>query len=791
MANNSAPDHYPYAMVSRVLWQIGKYIIIFIIAWLILFKLLLYLLAKLFKMFAETTIFQKLIAGLNKPLSMFTSYQIPDAQSGADGFLQWVNHMKQISTISFFLWLLGIIVVLYIATIILRHHYREQAPFLNDMESKLLKIKLVHALGARNENMYDEEEKRIRKVEKAARRRIRYMRVHIHVRKEQGEAVPTKQYQVNIIQPRNQRVDDTLMRMLKNMTQNLRRATNGVTFGDMEKTRDGKWYRFRGSEEAKAKVARSVKKQQKNQAKANNSNETSEAKGKQKPKFEPTYPLDLYVDRSGSIEEKTKEAKAFAERMQQRITDFLTSTEKSVTHQNTHVGNTSVMYKYRVAFSKNQSSDKQSKAIEDGLSDALEVDGIIVQGGSGYIRITLPLKEGEDDEVKYDYNIPIDVKTMIEKVKFSEPTDMIFGITPDSKIIHFPLAKQPHLLLAGATGSGKSVNVQQMLMTAMYHATPYVLKIGIIDPKEVDFQYYEDLPYMIANPITDMSKAKTFMEYAVIEMGKRQKMLKHARVRNIKDYNKWAEKNGKEILPYWVIVIDELADLIMQFKDVEEPIKRIAQKARATGIHMIIATQTPRANILTGQIKANIDTRVAMRVSGVVESGIILDDTGAERLKKYGDMLVRRGGEVERAQGAFISDEEIESIFNHLKEKYDKPVFPDFEAIVARENGEDTDESYETGKTPNSTSLSVNANRKKPTPTKKEEKSIKGATQISTNSDAMKRLRQRAKKRKLKDSQINQEVGEQKIGAIYNKENKEEKPKEKKSMDMDFFLGKK
>ncbi|HAR5547583.1 TPA: DNA translocase FtsK [Staphylococcus aureus] len=784
MANRDT-NHYPYAMASRILMKIGKYLIILIALWLILFNVILYFLSLGLKKIANSQALQGMIDIYNKALGAITTKQIPPANGLGDSLHQWVVEHKSLDNISVLLWALLIVAVLYIATIVLRHHYREQAPFLNDMEAKWLKVKMRFALGANRETMYDENEKTIRKVELAARRRIRWMRVHIHTRKQQGEAVPTKEYEVKIMQPSNEEVDNVLKRKIRNMPIRLRKQSGGVTFGDMETTTDGKWYRYRGSKEAKLKEARSIKKARKDKE-TKVTQQKAESKLEQDKHFEPVFPLELFTDRSGSIKEKTAEANEFADKMQQKITDFLTSTEKRVTHQKTHVGNTSIMYKYKVAFSKSSSSDKQSKIIEDGLSDVLEVEGIIVQGGSGYLRITLPLKEGEDDHVKYDYTIPIDVKTMIEKVDFSNPTDMILGITPESKIISLPLAKAPHLLLAGETGSGKSVNIQQMLITMMVHHTPDYLRIGIIDPKEVDFQFYEDLPYMIANPIQDMAKARVFMEYATLEMSKRQKILKGAKVRNIKDYNKWAEKNGKEIIPYWVIVIDEYADLVQMFKDVEEPVKRITQKARAVGIHMIIGTQTPRANILTGQIKANVPMRVSMRVSGSIESGIILDQTGAERLRPQGDMLVKRADKLDRAQGAYISDEEITDIFNYLKDKFDKPVFPDFEAEVARANGEEDDELYESGKVPNSTTISTNANRMRPNPSQTKEKSIKGKTKVSTSSASMQKLRERARKRReaAESGQIIKEP------ISKNKPNKSTHTK-KKEMDMDFFLGRK
>lgn len=785
MSNSNGADYYPFATASRVLWQIGKYLILLLVAWYVLFNFIFRFLAFGLKSLANSAFLESVIGILNKPIGILSNKQIPSAHGAGDALNDWVQNMKSFDNISFIIWAVVIVIVLYLGTIILRHHNREQAPFINDMEAKWLKMKMRFALGASRETMYDEDEKRIRKVELAARRRIRWMRVHIHTKKQQGEAVPTKEYEVKIAQPSNDEVDNALLRKIKNMPVRLRKQTGGITFGDMERTTDGKWYRYRGSKEAKLKEARSVKKARESRVKeVTTSNGSARTHGKLS--FDPVFPLELFTDRSGSIEEKTEKANAFAAEMQQKITDFLTSTEKSVTHQNTHVGNTSVMYKYKVAFNKRSSSDQQSKIIEDGLSDMLEVEGIIVQGGSGYLRITLPLKEGEDDNVKYDYTIPIDVKSMIEKVKFSNPTDMILGITPESRIISLPLAKAPHLLLAGETGSGKSVNIQQMLITMMVHHTPKYLRIGIIDPKEVDFQFYEDLPYMIANPIQDMAKAKVFMEYTTLEMDKRQKMLKGAKVRNIKDYNDWAEKNNKEVIPYWVIVIDEYADLVQMFKEVEEPVKRITQKARAVGIHMVIGTQTPRANILTGQIKANVPMRVSMRVSGSIESGIILDQTGAERLRPKGDMLVKRADKLDRAQGAYISDKEITDIFNYLKDKFDKPVFPDFEAEVARANGEEDDELAENGKSPSGMTISKNEKSIKPKPTasdtkKSEQKSIKGSVNVSTTKASMEKLRERANKRR---QQQLENKGQKKVV---------EKPKkeEKKQMNMDFFLGRK
>ncbi|HCU8763827.1 TPA: DNA translocase FtsK [Staphylococcus aureus] len=793
MSKQVVRDYFPFSTTSHVLWKIGKYITIFIIAWIVVFKVALHLLAVLLKMLVNGRAIQTIIDTLNQVIVYFVSYQIPPAQGTVNGFDKWVNHMKDLHTISFAFYLLGIVAILYFGTIILRHHNREQAPFINDIQAKMLKTKLKFALGASEDNLYDEDEKHVRKVEKAARRRLRLMRVYIHTRKEEGESVPSKQYTVKILQPTNTNVDDMLNRMVSKMTKKLRQATSGVTFGDQEQSPDGRWYLYKGSEEAKEKKARSVKKQEK--AASDPKNHVSDDYGDSAVKdykglqFEPTFPLDLFEDRTASIEEKTKEANAFATRMQQRITEFLTSTEKNVTLQATHVGNTSVQYKYRVSFSKNQDSEKLSNYIQTGLSDALQVEGIIVKGGSGIVKITLPLKE--DD--KYDYNIPIDVKSMIEEVTFKEETDMILGKTPESKIVHLPLATTPHALLSGKTGSGKSVNIQQILITQMIHTKPDMLKIFIIDPKKTDFAFYKKLPYMLADPIQDMDDAMDAMTYLTIVMHERTSMIEAAGFRNIYGYNKWAEKNGKEKLPFIEIVVDEYAQLMQMHKEVEGPIQEIVQMGRATGIHMLIGTQTPRANVITGVIRDNIDFRIGMKVANVTASGIALGEPGAERLKKHGDMLIKGyGDEIERAQGAFISDEEITRIFDYIRENYDPPVYRDYKSVVARHNGEEVDEAYETGKTPNSTTISVNADRKRPisTASKTQNKSITGKTSVSTSPEKLAVFQERKKKRLLKEEQVSQEVGEQRIGAKYNKKQADDKPK-KKQMDMDFFLGKK
>lgn len=786
MANNDT-NHYPYATTSRVLWKIGKYLIVLLLLWYIVFDFILYYLSLGLKKLANSNGLHEIIELFNHILGFVTSKQIPPSKGLGDSLYKWVNN-KSLDNLSTVIWILVIIAILYVGTIILRHHHREQAPFINDMESKILKLKMRFALGAGWNNIYDEDEKRIRKVEKAVRRRIRRMRVHIHTKKHVGESVPTKQYIVSIRIPSNDEVINLLNRKIKNMPDRLRKQSNGVIFGDREEATDGKWYNFKGSKEAKNKEALLVKLDRKKAKKVKK--EEKKAAGTdtftKRPEIEYTFPLDLFVDKTDDIKKATKAAHDFAERKQREIANYLTSTEKSATHQLTEVGSSSVLYKYRVAFSRNQTSDKAAQAIEDGLSDALGVEGILVSGGASILTITLPLKEGEEDDgtLKYNYNIPIDVKNMIQKVDFKEPTDMILGMTPDNNVQHFPLAIAPHLLICGATGAGKSVNVQQMLITMMIHSTPDILKFLIVDPKRGDFSFYKGLPYMLADPITNMDDAMDAITYATIIMEERLKMFENVGVRDIKGYNKWAKENGKDILPFIVVTIDEYAQLMKKHKEVEEPIQEIAQMARAAGIHLIIGTQTPRANIITGAIRDNIDTRVAMKVANSSASWIALDDTGAEKLKKRGDMLIKRDDKTVRAQGAFISDDEIKNIFSHLRDKFDKPIYVDYKKVVARAKGEEDDELAESGKVPNSTTISTNANRMRPEPKQNSGQSIKGKTKVSTSASSMQKLKERARKRREAKEGISKTSND-------SNQSTEKNQSKKKQMDMDFFLGRK
>ena len=253
------------------------------------------------------------------------------------------------------------------------------------------------------------------------------------------------------------------------------------------------------------------------------------------------------------------------------------------------------------------------------------------------------------------------------------------------------LAKMPHLLVAGMTGSGKSVGVNGMIMSMLFKATPDEVRFIMIDPKMLELSIYDGIPHLLCPVVTDMREAGQALNWCVAEMEKRYRLLSHAGVRNLDGFNQKIEQAkaaGKpllnpfslnpddpeplEKLPLIVVVIDELADLMMtERKSVEQQIARLAQKARAAGIHMIVATQRPSVDVVTGLIKANIPTRMAFTVQSKIDSRTILDQMGADELLKYGDSLFLQPGSAEptRLQGAFVSDDEVHQVVNFVKEQ--------------------------------------------------------------------------------------------------------------------------
>jgi DNA segregation ATPase FtsK/SpoIIIE, S-DNA-T family len=321
------------------------------------------------------------------------------------------------------------------------------------------------------------------------------------------------------------------------------------------------------------------------------------------------------------------------------------------------------------------------------------------------IRIEAPIpgKHTIGIEVPNQKSRPVFINEIIQSKVFQEstsPLTAVMGLDIAGKPIVTDLKKMPHGLIAGATGSGKSVCINTILVSLLCKASPEDLKLLLIDPKVVELAPYNRIPHLVSPVITDVKAATAALKWAVDEMERRYELFAHAGVRDINRFNELAIKHKRysDKLPFIVIIIDELADLMMMSPaDVEEAICRIAQKARACGIHLIVATQRPSVDVITGLIKANIPTRIAFSVSSQVDSRTIIDISGAEKLLGRGDMLFLENGSSKpvRLQGTYVSDEEIDLIVDHAREQREPDyLFEQEELLKKAQVTEEEDELF-------------------------------------------------------------------------------------------------
>ena len=321
------------------------------------------------------------------------------------------------------------------------------------------------------------------------------------------------------------------------------------------------------------------------------------------------------------------------------------------------------------------------------------------------IRIEAPIpgKHTIGIEVPNQKSRAVNISEIINHTEFEQkesPLTAVLGLDISGKPVVTDLRKMPHGLIAGATGSGKSVCINTILISLLYKATPNELKLLLIDPKMVELAPYNHIPHLVSPVITDVKAATASLKWAVEEMERRYELFAHSGVRDIGRFNELAKQHRQfaDILPYIVIVIDELADLMMMSPaDVEEAISRIAQKARACGIHLIIATQRPSVDVITGLIKANIPTRIAFSVSSQIDSRTIIDISGAEKLLGRGDMLFLENGASKpvRIQGTFVSDDEIDQVVAHVRTQGEPEyLFQQEELLKKAQVEEDGDELF-------------------------------------------------------------------------------------------------
>ena len=334
---------------------------------------------------------------------------------------------------------------------------------------------------------------------------------------------------------------------------------------------------------------------------------------------------------------------------------------------------------------------KSIRGLAEDLARAIEVPSLRIDSNIGHGRIGIEVPNPTPELVR--------IREILESGQGSKMSlPMYLGKNASGEPMVYDLTKMPHMLIAGTTGSGKSVCINTILMSWLFTKRPDEVKLVLVDPKQVEFDTYKAIPHLACPVVTKTDRAKGVLQWAVHQMESRYTLLKNAKVRNLAEYNKLGEDPEKlckkmgitderemkltpKKLPFIVIVVDELADLILEEgKDAEVPIVKIAQKARAVGIHLILATQRPERNVVTGLIKSNVPFRVACRVNSSLDSRIMLDVSGAEVLLGNGDMLIKDGPNLVRGQGAFVSTEEIVHTAGFLEDVAE----PQFERDLVR-----------------------------------------------------------------------------------------------------------
>ena len=415
-----------------------------------------------------------------------------------------------------------------------------------------------------------------------------------------------------------------------------------------------------------------------------NKNGVSEKKPKKAYKFPP---VSLLKKNPGAASGGKAEYRMTAQRLQETLLTF----GVKVTITDISCGPTVTRYELQP-----EQGVKVSKIVS--LSDDIKLN---LAAADIRIEAPIPGKAAIGIEVPNKEAGSVYFRELVESKEFKESQSAIsFGVGKDiaGKTIIADIAKMPHMLIAGATGSGKSVCINTIIMSILYKAKPEDVRLIMVDPKVVELSVYNGIPHLLLPVVTDPKKAAGALNWAVNEMTDRYKKFAAMQVRNIKGYNDVVVKKNKEgieppmeKLPQIVIIIDELADLMMVAPgEVEDAICRLAQLARAAGIHMVIATQRPSVNVVTGLIKANIPSKIAFAVSSGIDSRVIIDMNGAEKLLGKGDMLYFPSNIPKplRVQGAFVSDEEVENVVSFLKENAEEVSYDESiaQATVSQES---------------------------------------------------------------------------------------------------------
>ena len=641
---------YPYAKASRVLWSLGF----------------------TFAIFAGLTLATQFIMFLLQKLALKIQDIVGfDSKIGTnlENFIQIDLPLGGILTA--LLSILLFIVLAYLVTIAFRHHEGELQPFKDDRMARTIRRDVIKNLELNVLDYDDKGKVKNSKQDVKARDILRRMAIEVHTRKEVNGSDFLSIATVKIERPKNKAIRKALEgTFFKDLPSELTFATEEL-FTFSERLTEKEFYFFEAkaivTEEYVYKIEEAQKKLQEALGKGKKSN-GSEIEIIDTGIFteeKSSWDIEVLYDKKlqEKIAEQTKLAEEEVENLKLSLETFISSNEKvNLQYNDARATNSNAQFTYTKPKGVNNMGTEQMK---ENLESDLGKQDINITLRAGQIIIQIPLDNKITADAYTNYK-----KAFIGK-KNLPPLQALVGVDTEGVPRTYDLATAPHILTAGTTGSGKSVGINMIYLSIILHNSPDEVKFIIIDPKKTEFTPYKKSPYLYTDVITDMDGAKNAFNAVVTEMERRNSLFEEIGVRNLQTYNQKVSPDKRE--PYLILIADEVADLIMTNGDeVEDSMQRLGQKARSAGILIHIATQTPRADIIKGKIKANLPSQIVYKVANSIESDIAIGESGAERLLGKGDTYVKWSDNpsLVRVQGVFLTDENINDIIDSTIQKY-------------------------------------------------------------------------------------------------------------------------
>lgn len=660
---------YPYAEASRVLWSIGFTVSIFV-GLIVATQTIMFLLQKLALKIQGVVGFN---SKLGKNLDNFIYIRLP-----LGGFLKVL------------LVVLLLIAIAYLVTIAFRHHEGELQPFKDDMFARTMRREVIKNLELNVLDYDDKGKVKNSKQDIKARDILRRMAIEVHTRKEVNGSDFLSIATVKIERPKNKAIRKVLEgTFFKDLPSELTFVT-GELFAFSERLTEKEFYFFEAkaivTEEYVYKIEEAQKKLQEalgNGKKSDGSDEVEIIDTGIFTEEKASWDIEVLHDKKlqEKIEEQTKLANEEVANLYLSLETFISSNEKvNLQFVSMRATNSNAQFTYTKPKGVNNMGTEQMK---ENLESDLGKQDINITLRAGQIIIQIPLDNKITADAYTNYK-----KAFIGKEKLP-PLQALVGVDTEGLPRTYDLATAPHILTAGTTGSGKSVGINMIYLSIILHNSPDDVKFIIIDPKKTEFTPYKRSPYLYTDVITDMDGAKNAFNAVVTEMERRNSLFENIGVRNLQTYNQKVSPDKRE--PYLILIADEVADLIMTNGDeVEDSMQRLGQKARSAGILIHIATQTPRADIIKGKIKANLPSQIVYKVANSIESDIAIGESGAERLLGKGDTYVKWSDNpsLVRVQGVFLTDENINDIIDSTIQKYpDKRYYNERVPMDAFEEG--------------------------------------------------------------------------------------------------------